>query len=114
MAPQAIENRMNGNVLLVKILHPLIVMKRSLTLPSVSIINELESDRSLSIILNEKSLNINQLYIISTTSGGNYCNKQQVIDWNGIKGCSCFEINQNISNLAFIHSIWIFGSDRGN
>lgn len=114
MAPQAIENRMNGDAPLVKTPHPLILMKRPSTLQSVPIISELESDRSLSFVLNERTLNINQSYVVSTTCGGNHCDKQRISDWNGIKGCGCFAMNQNISNLEFVHSIWIFGSDRGD
>lgn len=93
MEPQATENRMNGDAPLGKTLHPLIAMKRPSTLQSAPIISGLESDRSLSFVLNERTLNINQSCVILTACGGNHCDKQRISDWNGIKGCSCFAMN---------------------
>ena len=112
MAPQAIENRMNGDVPLVKTPHPLIVMKRPTVLPTVSIINEVQIDRSLAFVLNNRQLNVNQTFAVSTTCGGNHCDKQRCGDWNGIKGCGCFAMNQNCSNLVLVHSIWVYGSNK--
>ena len=113
MAPQAIENRMNGDIPLVKTPHPSIVMTRPTYLPTVKIINELEFDKSGAFVLNNMHLSLNQTFVAITSCGGNHCDKQRVSDWNGIKVCGCFAMSQNISNLVFIHSIWVLGSDSG-
>ena len=111
MGPQPIESRMNGDIPLVKTPHPLIVLRRPLSaLPTVNIINEVEPNRSLAFAMNSRILNVNQTFVVSTTCAGNHCDKQRIGDWNGVKGCGCFAMNQNCSNLAFVHSIWFNAS----
>ena len=111
LAPQPIDNVMNGDVPLVKTPHPLIVLKRPSAIPSISIINEIQSHKSLSFVFNNRHLSINQSYVVSTSCGGNHCDKQRINDWNGIKGCGCFSMSQNTSNLAVIHSIRFAGTE---
>ena len=67
---------MNGDVPLVKTPHPLIVMKRPTVLPTVFIINEVQINQLLAFVLNNRQLNVNQTFAVSTTCGGNHCDKQ--------------------------------------
>lgn len=107
IAPQEIENHMNGGVPLVRTPHPFIVMKRPNHLSSVQISRDIQSNASMAFVLNNRTLHVNQVSILQTTCCGNMCDKQRANDWNGIRGCGCIGMSPTISGLTFVHRVWI-------
>ena len=61
----------------------------------------------MAFCLNNCTLHLNQTSVVATTYNGLMCNKGNINEWNNIKGCRCVGMNPNISNLAFVYSIWI-------
>ena len=73
---------------------------------SASLIGVIQANTSMAFCLNNRELHLNQTSIVQTTCSGLMCDKGRPEDWNGVKGCGCVGMNPNISNLAFVHSIW--------
>ena len=107
IAPQPIEDYMNGDIPLLKTSASLIVLLRPRLMPTVTINYEVSTDQSMAFCLNNRILHLNQTSVIATTCNGLMCDKGNINEWNNIKGCGCVGMNPNISNLAFVHSIWI-------
>eukprot|EP00957_Ditylum_brightwellii_P210058 15364524-Ditylum_brightwellii.AAC.1 len=40
------------------------------------------------------------------------CDEQRVNNWNNTRGCGCYDMNRNNSNLAIQHQVHIVTSDR--
>ena len=106
ISPEAIEEYMNGDIPLIRTPCSLIVLKRPISMPTVSVNYEVQTDQSLSFCLNNRILNLNKTLVVSTTCNGLMCDKSSINEWNNIKGCGCVGMNPNVSNLSFIHSIW--------
>ena len=107
IAPQPIEDYMNGDIPLVKTTGSLIVLVRPRQMPTVSINYEIHTDQSMAFCLNNRTLHLNQTSVTVTTCNGLMCDKGNINEWNNIKGCGCVGMNPNITNLALVHSIWI-------
>ena len=107
IAPQPIEDYMNGDIPLVKTSNSLIVLVRPRQMPTVAINYEIQTEQSMAFCLNNRILHLNQTSIEVTTCTGLMCDKGSINEWNHIKGCGCVGMNPNISNLAIVHSIWI-------
>ena len=104
---QPIEDYMNGNILLIKRTGLLIIIIWLHFMLTVLINYETTIDQSIEFYLNYCTLYLNQISVIATIYNGLMCDKSNIHEWNNIKGCRCIGINLNISNLLFLHSIWI-------
>ena len=52
------------------------------------------------------NININRSTPIKTTCKGLLCDKQRCSDWNGIGGFGYYNVSDDISNIAFEHSVF--------
>ena len=112
VTPLPIENKMRGDIPLIKTHYPLIVMKRPSLKTSIPISKEIGNQNSLAFVLKGMIININRSTPIKTTCGGLLCDKQRCSDWNGIRGCGCYNVRDDISNIAFEHSVFFeIGND---
>ena len=98
---------MNGDIPLMKTSASLIVLLWPRVIPTVTINYEISTDQSMAFFINNRILYLNQTSVVATTCNGLMCDKGNINEWNNIKGCGCVNMNLNISNLAFLHSIWI-------
>ena len=105
IAPLPIENSMRGDIPLVQTQTPVIVMERPSIVTTVSINMQIKENHSMAFVLNGVQINVNRSVPIQTTCGGFLCDKQRVQDWNGQRGCGCYNMTQYRSNLVFEHSI---------
>jgi len=85
--------------------NPVVVLKIPTMLPSIHLNNEIVGNTSLSFIENGATISINRTYVTSTTCGGCFCDKQRVNEWMNSRGCGCYGVNANRSNLAIIHTV---------
>ena len=106
VTPLPIENKMRGDIPLVKTHLPLIVMMRPSLKESIPIKKEIGNQNSLAFVLVGTTININRSTPIKTTCGGLLCDKQRCSDWNGTRGCGCYHFRDDISNIAFEHSVF--------
>ena len=112
VTPLPIENKMRGDIPLVKTHLPLIVMMRPSLKVSIPIKKEIGNQNSLAFVLVGTTININRSTPIKTTCGGLLCDKQRCSDWNGTRGCGCYNVRDDISNIAFEHSVFFqIGND---
>ena len=112
VTPLPIENKRRGDIPLIKTHIPLIVMKRPSVTRSIRIRKEIGNLNSLAFILVGMNIYINRSTAIKTTCGGLLCDKQRCSDWNGTRGCGCYNFRDDISNIAFEHSVFFqYGND---
>ena len=113
ISPHPIENKMRGDIPLLKTDIPLIVMTRpNLSIP-IPVYKELGEHSSLAFVLTGMTININRSSPIQTTCGGLLCDKQRCEDWNGTRGCGCYHMSPDISSIVFQHSVFFsVGNDR--
>ena len=112
VTPLPIENKMRGDIPLIKTHIPLIVMKRPIITRSIRIRKEIGNLNSLGFVLVGMNIYINRSTAIKTTCGGLLCDKQRCSDWNGTRGCGCYNFRDDISNIAFEHSVFFqYGND---
>ena len=113
LAPLPIENNMSGDIPLVKTQLPIIIMKPPSSIPHVSINSTIQGNNALTFVYNGAILDINRTTPVQTTCGGYMCDRQRVSDWNGMRGCGCFDMSNFRSNLALEHSV-NFDSPNGS
>ena len=106
VTPLPIENKMRGDIPLIKTHYPLIVMKRPILKDSIPIRKEIGNHSSMAFVLVGMKIKINRSTPIKTTCGGLLCDKQRCSDWNGTRGCGCYHFCNDISNIAFEHSVF--------
>ena len=111
LTPLPIENKMRGDIPLIKTHYPLIVMMRPSLKKSIHISKEIGNQNSMAFVLKNMTITINRSTPIKTTCGGLLCDKQRCSDWNGTRGCGCYNVRDDISNIAFEHSVFF---DTGN
>ena len=111
VTPLPIENKMRGDIPLIKTHYPLIVMKRPSLKKSIHISKEICNQNSVAFVLKGMIININRSTPIKITCRGLLCDKQRCSDWNGTCGCGCYNVSDDISNIAFEHSVF---SEIGN
>ena len=97
---------MRGDIPLIKTHYPLIVMKRPNLKDSIIIRKEIGNHSSMAFVLVGMKIKINRSTPIKTTCGGLLCDKQRCSDWNGTRGCGCYHFRDDISNIAFEHSVF--------
>jgi hypothetical protein len=112
LAPLPIENNMNGDIPLVKTQLPIIIMKSPSVIPHTAINNAIQGNNALAFVYNSVDLKVIRTTPLHTTCGGYMCDRQRVSDWNGVRGCGCFDMSNFCSNLAFEHSL-NFATDGG-
>ena len=106
VTPLPIENKMRVDIPLIKTHIPLIVMKHPNLTRSIHIKKEIGNLNSLEFVLVGMKININRSTPIKTTCGGLLCDKQRCSDWNGTRGCGCYNFRDDISNIVFEHSVF--------
>ena len=112
ITPLPIENKMKGDIPLIKTHYPLIVMKRPNIVHSIPIQKEIGNHNSMAFVLVGRKIVINRSTPIKTTCGGLLCDKQRCSDWNGTRGCGCYNFRDDISNIVFQHSVFFeFGNN---
>lgn len=107
IAPEAIEDYMNGDIPLIRTPCSLIVLKRLIRMDAVAVNYKIGTNQTLAFCLNNRILHLNKTLTISTTYNGLMCDKNCISEWNNTKGCVYVETSLNVSNLALFHSIWI-------
>ena len=108
IAPEAIEDYMNGDIPLIRTPCSLIVLKRPASMDTVAVNYEIGTNKTLAFCLNNRILHLNKTLTEATTCNGLMCDKSCISEWNNnIKGCGCVGMSPNVSNLALVHSIWI-------
>ena len=108
IAPEAIEDYMNGDIPLIRTPCSLIVLKRPASMDTVDVNYEIGTNKTLAFCLNNRILHLNKTLSEATTCNGLMCDKSCISEWNSnIKGCGCVGMSPNVSNLALVHSIWI-------
>ena len=113
ISPHPIENKMRGDIPLLKTDIPLIVMTRPTLEHSIPVYKELGEHNSMAFVLVGMKVNINRSSPIQTTCGGLLCDKQRCDDWNGTRGCGCYHMSPDISSIVFQHSVFFsVGNDR--
>ena len=105
LSPLPVENNMSGDIPLVKTGLPIIIMKRPSRVPHVPINFTIQGNSALAFVYNNINLELTLTTPVQTTCGGYMCDRQRVSDWNGVRGCGCFDMSNYRSNLAFEHSI---------
>ena len=105
LSPLPIENNMNGDIPLVKTQLPIMIMKPPSVIPHIGINNAVQGNNNLAFVYNDVVLNVIRTTPLHTTCGGYMCDRQRVSDWNGIRGCGCFDMSNFCSNLAIEHSV---------
>ena len=106
LAPLPIENTMNGDIPLVRTQNPLLILHSPKKIPTVPVNNSIQGMNAMAFVYNAVSLTVNRTTPIQTTCGGFMCDRQRIQDWNGNRGCGCYEMTDYVSNLAFEHSIF--------
>ena len=108
IAPEAIEDYMNGDIPLIRTPCSLIVLKRPASMNTVDVNYKIGTNKTLAFCLNNRILHLNKTLSVATTCNGLMCDKSCISEWNNnIRGCGCVGMNPNVSNLALVHSIWI-------
>ena len=105
LAPLPVEDNMSGDIPLVKTQLPIIIMKPPQTISHVPINFTIQGNNALAFVYNDVFLELNRTTPVQTTCGGYMCDRQRVSDWNGVRGCGCFDMSNYRSNLAFEHHI---------
>ena len=112
LTPLPIDNKMRGDIPLIKTHYPLIVMKRPSLKNSIQIRKEIGNHNSLAFVMVGMNINLNRSTPIKNTCGGLLCDKQRCSDWNGTCRCGCYNVSDDISNIAFEHSVFFeIGND---
>ena len=114
ISPHPIENKMRGDIPLLKTDIPLIVMTRPTLEHSIPVYKEVGEHNSMAFVLVGRKVNINRSSPIQTTCGGLLCDKQRCDDWNGTRGCGCYHMSPDISSIVFQHSVFFFGGEGSN
>ena len=78
IAPDAIEDHMNGDIPLIRTTSPLIVLKRPISMPTVAVNYDVQTNHSLVFCLNNRILLLNKTTIMSTTCSGLMCDKSSI------------------------------------
>ena len=106
LSPLPIENNMSGDIPLVKTQLPIVIMKPPIVIPHVNINTSIQGNSAMAFVYNKIPLYLNRTTPVQTTCGGYMCDRQRVADWNGVRGCGCFDMSNFRSNLALEHSIF--------
>ena len=91
---------------------PAILMKTPRTLENVRMSNEIEANTSLAFLYNNSQVAVNFTTAFKTTCSGNFCNRQRISDWNGIKGCGCYGMSPNSTSLTIQYAITITANNE--
>ena len=108
IAPQPITSMMNGDIPMVQTPFPVIAMKFPLTYPVVTVNQEIQGNVSMAFVQNGIAIAVRKTEPVTTTCSGLFCDKQRVYDWVDARGCGCYHMIQQRSNLAINHSIRVY------
>ena len=64
----------------------------------------------MAFVQNGIAIAVSKTEPVTTTCSGLFCDKQRVYDWIDARGCGCYHIVQQRSNLAINHSISVYTS----
>ena len=85
--------------------NPCILLKSPSKLPSIQITEDIGTNTSLGFIYNGTQLSVDYTSVVETSCSGNFCDRQRINDWLGSRGCGCYGMSVNSTNLAIQHSI---------
>ena len=100
-----IEDSMRCDIPLVMSHQSAILMKTLRALENVRMSNEIEANASLAFLCNNAQVTIDFTADFKTSCSGNFCDRQRISDWNGIKGCGYYGVPPNSTSLAIQHAI---------
>ena len=106
LAPHQIDRNMQG-ITLIRTYYPAVALCPPIYLSAARVNTDMEGTKSLTAILNNCHVAINQTSPIQTTCSSNFCDKQQPHDWTrGNRGCGCWGVTGLIcSNIALMHTV---------
>ena len=110
--PIPIDACMRCDIPLVISHQPATLMKTPRALENTRMMNEIEANTSLAFLYNNSQVAVNYAAAFKTTCSGNFCDRQRISDWNGIKGCGCYGMSPNSASLAIQHAITITANDE--
>ena len=104
-SPMPITQYMRCDIPMLVSQNPSILLKSPSKLPSIQITEDIGSNTSLGFIYNGTHLSVDYTSVVETTCSGNFCDRQRINDWLGNKGCGCYGMSINSTNLSIQHSI---------
>ena len=110
IAPRPIQSKMNGDIPMVQTPWPVIAMKLPLSFPVVHVDKGILGNCSKAFVYNGVQITVIKTEPESTTCSGLFCDKQRLHDWVDARGCGCYHMIQQRSNLAINHSISVYES----
>lgn len=105
IAPRPIQSKMNGDIPMVQTSCPVIAMRLPLSFPDVRVNKGIKGNKSMAFIYNGVQIAVRKTEPVTTTCSGLFCDKQRVHDWVDARGCGCYHMIQQRSNMVFNHSI---------
>ena len=76
-----------------------IILKTPCQLSSTSMNDDIEAKKSLGFVYNRNQLSVNFSAPIKNLCSRNICDRQRVNAWIGTKGCGCYGMSPNRTNL---------------
>ena len=112
LAPQPITSCIN-DIPLMETHCPLIVMKRPFTFPETKIDYQIQGNQAMAFIRNGVTIKIKGIVPVESTCSGLFCDKQRVHEWsNQGKGCGCYHMISQRTNLVIDHRLKIEYNDK--
>ena len=79
---------------------PVILSRNPTRVHTTTMTHEIEANTSLGFVYRNSDLSVKFSAPIKTSCSGNFCVRQRVTDWLGVKGCMCYEMSLNSSILV--------------
>ena len=96
---------MAGNIIMLEIQFPAIIMRHPYQTQKVSIYNEIKANNCQAMLHNGARLNFNRTDPEGSSSSELFCDKQRFHDWMGQRGCGCYRMNKRRSDLVVEHTV---------
>eukprot|EP00957_Ditylum_brightwellii_P091339 6954403-Ditylum_brightwellii.AAC.3 len=103
---------MRGDIPLVETHFPLILLSLIPRTASIPTNTSLLGSEPVAFVYNATEVTVNYFNFVAMSCLGNLCNTQRVNYWNNTRGCGCYGMNANSSNLAIQHQVDTVTSDR--
>eukprot|EP00957_Ditylum_brightwellii_P106384 8116091-Ditylum_brightwellii.AAC.1 len=102
---------MRGDIPLVETHFPLSLLLPTPRAASISVNTSMLGSKPVAFVYNATEVTVNYFNFVATSCSENLCDKQRVNDWNNTRGCGCYDMNTNSSNLAIQHQVDTVTSD---
>lgn len=100
LSPQPIQSYLNQDIPLLVSNYPAVALKLPDIFRSVRMDDQIRRNNSKAFVYNNVALQVNFMNIVGTTCSGYCCSRQRINDWNNVRGCGCYSMHPNASNLA--------------